>query len=194
MVEFGRRARRCAYGLSRRAQKGKYGRQWTYLISTGPIVGACLGNDPRPETQKKGARRTPISYVGLKLLCAALEKVGTGRREGGGEQTCDGLKRTDVCYWIPSTSPYDGYGDTPSALAHLAAAPSGQPVTTTRRHGDNQKEKRLEELGIEPPIRKRQPAVVVSTSTTLTSVAAKLLFPQPPFLSTPLPNPNLVNP
>ena len=52
-------------------------------------------------------------------------------------------------------------------------------IRTTSYRDTATTKKCLEELGIERPIRKRQLAVIVSASTTLTSVPAKLLFLAP---------------
>jgi hypothetical protein len=69
-----------------------------------------------------------------------LEK-GTGRREEGGEQTRVGLEGSLGLRQarVVGSRRYNGCGSTPSALAHLAAVSSGDPVTTIRLHGNNKK-------------------------------------------------------
>jgi hypothetical protein len=131
---------------------------------------------------------------GLKLLCAALEKCRSGQRGGkaGVEHTCVGSEANfgdwDKRVLLDSrqhhhTMDTEAHAPPLSALVHLAAAPSGQAVTTARRRGDNQKKMGWKNWESSVLSENASPAVVVSTSTTLTSVAAKLLL-SPPY---PLP-------
>ena len=72
-------------------------------------------------------------------------------------------------------------GATPALLFLLQRL---HPDNQFPRHGGAETTKKwLEELGIELPIQKCQPAVIVSPSITLTSVAAELVFP----FTSPLP-------